>query len=439
MKNVLLYSLLAILCLSSCEKEYDEMTTKVTESPAEELNPTLLTGRVTNTDGAAVSNATVLLYHNGKLHETTADADGHYEYALPRDGSRVNISAQSDEYDIAEQKVMVLETDAVEKNIIMAKSTSIPFESEESSITDSLIQITGRLLYEDGSVVTSAYVMIRNGFSKLQSYGITDANGNFEFAALIDTVNSRQMFAFQQCPLARAIIDEGVYATDLDVGTLTTDWDWIPGARYNFTGFVTDCNASEGLPSGEITFTFQNGTTARAEITGGGYQVDMEDCGVGDCVDVRIRSNFAQGIFEQECIELTDTEMVLDFETCFDPLNLDGEAVIVIDADTLLFDEAQLEYNQTTDQYLVAGISNADNLFLTIFLYKSDAGVYRVREFFIANSNREAIYFKQPSVEISLNVTADDDRFVANLSGDVVNALQGISQSMTGTIDAVTL
>ena len=95
------------------------MTTKVTESPAEELNPTLLTGRVTNTDGAAVANATVLLYHDGKLHETTADTDGHYEYALPRDGSRVNISAQSDEYDVAEQKVMVLETDAAEKNIIM--------------------------------------------------------------------------------------------------------------------------------------------------------------------------------------------------------------------------------------------------------------------------------------------------------------------------------
>ena len=131
--------------------------------------------------------------------------------------------------------------------------------------------------------------------------------------------------------------------------------------------------------------------------------------------------------------------MVLDFETCFDPINLDGEALIVIDADTLLFDEAQLEYNQTTDQYLVAGISSADNLFLAIVLDKSDAGVYSVREFFIVNSNQEALFFKQPATEISLDVTADDDRFVATIAGDVVNALQGIPQSMTGTIDVVKL
>ena len=136
---------------------------------------------------------------------------------------------------------------------------------------------------------------------------------------------------------------------------------------------------------------------------------------------------------------MTDTEMVLDFETCFDPLNLDGEAVIVIDADTLLFDEAQFEYNQTTDRYLVAGISSADNLLLLIVMNKSDTGVYSVREFFIANSNQEAIFYKQPADEISLNVTADDDRFVANISGDVVNTLLGISQSMTGTIDVVKL
>jgi hypothetical protein len=439
MKNGLLYSLLAILCFSSCEKGYDEMTTKVTESPAEELNPTLLTGRVTNTDGAAVANATVQMYHDGKLHETTADTDGRYEYALPRDGSRVNISAQSDEYDVAEQKVMVLETDAAEKNIIMTESASIPLDLEASSITDTLIQITGRLLYEDGTAVANAYMIMISSSdfaASFQTFGVTDANGDFEFA-VPKTAEPRQLIAYQECQSAIALNAVGAYTVDLDIGTFTTNW--IPGARYNFTGFVTDCNAPEGLPSGEITFTFQDGTTARAEITDGAYQVDVEDCGVGDCVDVSIRSNFAQGTFEQECIELTDTEMVLDFETCFDPLNLDGEAVIVIDADTLLFDEAQFEYNQTTDRYLVAGISSADNLLLLIVMNKSDTGVYSVREFFISNSNQEAIFYKQPADEISLDVTADDDRFVANISGDVVNASQGISQSMAGTIDVVKL
>lgn len=439
MKNLLLYSLLAIVCLSSCEKGYDEMTTKVTESPAEELNPTLLTGRVTNTNGGAVANATVQMYHDGEMHEVTADADGYYEYTLPRDGARVNISAQSDQYDVAEQKVVVLEADAVEKNIIMTESTLIPLDLEASSITDTLIQITGRLLYEDGTAVANAYLIMISGsdlVGSFQTFGITDANGDFEFA-VPNTADPRQLIAFQECQQLTALNDVGAYTADLDVGTFTTNW--TPGARYNFTGFVTDCNAPEGLSSGEITFQFQDGTTASAEIVDGVYEVDVEDCGVGDCVDVSIRSNFAQGTFEQECIELTDTEMVLDFETCFDPINLDGEALIVIDADTLLFDEAQLEYNQTTDQYLVAGISSADNLFLAIVLDKSDAGVYSVREFFIVNSNQEALFFKQPATEISLDVTADDDRFVATIAGDVVNALQGIPQSMTGTIDVVKL
>lgn len=439
MKNLLLYSLMAILCFSSCEKGYDEITTKVTENPAEELNPILLTGRVTNTDGAAVANATVQMYHDGEIHDVAADADGQYEYTLPRDGSRVNISAQSDQYDVAEQKVMVLDADAVEKNIIMAESASIPLDLEASSITDTLIQITGQLLYEDGTAVANAYLIMINGsdlVGSFQTFGVTDVNGDFEFA-VPKTSEPRQLIAFQECQPVTPLNDVGAYTADLDIGTFTTNW--IPGARYNFTGFVTDCNAPEGLPSGEITFTFQDGRTASAEIVDGAYEVDVEDCGVGDCVDVSIRSSFAQGAFEQECIELTDTEMVLDFETCFDPLDLDGEATIVIDSDTLLFDEAQLEYNQTTNRYFVTGISSADNLLLAIVLDKSDAGIYSVREFFITNSNQEAIYFKQPSVEISIDVTADDDRFVADISGEVVNALQGISQSMTGAIDVVKL
>lgn len=446
MKSIKYIYILFFLSLSiiSCEDNFD--TTEIENidiSEPEEQAASTITGRITNSDGQTITNASIEISHNNKLHLVDADQNGEYEIKLPMDNSKILLQASASSYERTGIDAQVLDQGAIRSDFTILNSEEINQPGGVSAITTAqLASISGRVLFDNGEPAPDVNVILFN-LETLDfiSYDVTNDNGEYLIAS--DPFANLGLAISRTCGDGQLIQQNiNLQSVDLDLGDYTSTFN--PFESFTLSGLVTDCNTNTPLNSGEVLVTLNHGTNQQkvylGDIINGEYSIEIPNCSSTSCYDLLIRSRFiTNGQIEETCLPITDELIQTDYEVCGDPISNGGEIRLLVGSDSLIFENAYAEFESAGGGYWLIG-ARSDNPNREVFFLFKDSGSSSIPlDLFQLSENDDVVLQATLPVEgnITVSLTETDPTVIGSISGIGIDKNNGSSVTVSGSFKAL--
>ncbi len=315
------------LGLYSCGDNFDETQTTIINGDPTALDSTIVSGRVIEEESLQpISQAELTIWQDGQQWSILSDDQGFYRFALPKDGSRVNIKFASDGL-VEWVTVIDLTEPVIEVNASLPTPKALLQPGSSPLVNQDLFLVEGRVLDPNGVPVPDLYLHISGSIS---AYAYTDDSGHFSMAT--KPFDSFELLAiWSPCEIndfSGIAFPEGVQA-DVNLGDITTDYP-KPESR-TFVGQVLSGNTGEPVDNGSIRFNLLNTFPAYVdseEFQDGSYEFQGNVCESHRYYNVRVTSD--QGFQEFIGLPLSEGNIDRDFyvagETPTAPSQLQVEA-----------------------------------------------------------------------------------------------------------------
>ena len=429
---------LFLLSITACEDNYViEGEEQVNISDPIEVESTEVSGRVIDSNNNAVSDAEVMVSYNNEIMTVYTESDGRYAFSLPKDDSRILMQVHSEDFVTSGIDALRLDAVSKQKDVKLLKSEEVGYNGEVSLLSQSTnATLSGQVLLSDGSPAPDIKIVLLDLASFLfSSYDITDENGNYSIAS--EPFENYLLFAASECDGVEQIAENiNLDNQDIDFGVYQSNFSEIN--QFVLGGTVINCNTGEALVSGRVEIRFDGNSKAYySNIVDGAYTVLVDNCLDATCYNIRISSPLFEEDLQLECEDITGDLMVVDYEYCEEEI-IDlykGEIRLLIGTDSLIYENAGVEYDPTTDQWLMGGVG--DNITEAgAIIFKADGVGIADFIFLQIEDDDLGIYqnYNTSGIPLTIEITEFADYMRGTLSGQLINEVGELSP-ISGTFD----
>ncbi len=429
----------ALVMLISCEDNYELVDEEIIISEPSQVDKTVLTGKIYNSDNDGVANAEILVSYNDSLIMFIADPNGNYSIELPKDGSRAIVQAKADDYMASGMHPIYLNTSSKASNIKLLHQEEVDYNDNIQELTsDSLATISGTILYSDGTPAIDAGIILID-FSSLIfiSYSFTDGEGNYALAS--EPFENYGIFAYSECDGVEIIAESLTLSSeDIDLGTYSSNFSAIE--KFTLSGTVTNCFTGEGIITGTVAVTFDgNSDYYPAEISPNGeYSIIAENCSGATCYNVTVSSpQLIEGNLVLTCEAITSEAMIGDYTLCGEEViyDFDGIIEVVIEGDTLNYPLAQAELDENTNTWTLFGSSEDFKSGCFLITKATGIGIFDIEVFQVIENEEGLVQqFAGSGSPFKVEITEANERLIGSFYGDTFD-VNGEIIPLTGTFD----
>lgn len=272
----ILFRLLPLLLVLSCQKNEDFTSIEVLTPDPTELNSVEIRGQVVHTDASPITFAKVQLYHQGEtVAETLTDWGGYYSFppgTVPLE--KVMVSASRSRFLTNWQRINSRE--GAQPRLPLLEAGVEGLQSEAISVHDSLVRLTGIALDEAGTPQPNVHLLLYHEGLFL-GLALTDEAG--QFALLTRAAHPLNLIAGDPCHQALlGPIALPSFSADEELPPLSGPLGGT--GLVQFSGQALNCEG-QALGEGFIACQYGPAPTQRARFPvqmGGQFEFALPDC-----------------------------------------------------------------------------------------------------------------------------------------------------------------